>query len=142
MQAEDLFYNNLLRKKAFRSTSEEHNRILEVVSRYAVHNPHVGWICKKSGSTVPEVTTPSASAHLANISIVYGSSLSRELLNVQPASHPRIGLQQVEGWASNANWNQKKMVFLLFINRERSGRSPERARASLMRQRRPPRGFD
>jgi hypothetical protein len=36
-----------MRKRAFKSPSEEYNRILDVVTKYAVHNPHAAWVCKK-----------------------------------------------------------------------------------------------
>lgn len=47
-KAEDLFYNIPLRRKSFKSTSEEYNKIMDVVNRYAIHNPHVAWVCKKA----------------------------------------------------------------------------------------------
>ena len=48
-QAEDLFYNTPTRLAALRSSSDEYARILDVVTRYAVHNPGISFTCKKVG---------------------------------------------------------------------------------------------
>ncbi|KAM4687276.1 DNA mismatch repair protein Mlh1 isoform 2-T2 [Discoglossus pictus] len=45
--AEDLFYNVSTRRKALKSASEEHARIVEVVSRYAIHNSGISFAVKK-----------------------------------------------------------------------------------------------
>ena len=47
---EDLFYNVSTRRKALEGTSDQHARISEVVSRYAIHNAGVGFTLKKAGS--------------------------------------------------------------------------------------------
>ena len=48
-----------MRKRAFKSASEEYNRILDVITKYAVHNPHAAWVCKKVSSlaTYPTALT-------------------------------------------------------------------------------------
>lgn len=46
-KAEDLFYDMPTRLKSFKSPSEEYNRILDIVGRYAIHNASVGFTCKK-----------------------------------------------------------------------------------------------
>jgi hypothetical protein len=44
---QDLFYNMATRRKALRSPAEEYSKIVEVVSRYSLENPHVAFSCKK-----------------------------------------------------------------------------------------------
>lgn len=46
-QVEDMFYSTPTRLAALRSASEEYSRIADVVTRYAVHNPLVSFVCKK-----------------------------------------------------------------------------------------------
>jgi DNA mismatch repair protein MLH1 len=46
-QVENLFYNVPARLSALRSSSEEYARILDVVTKYAVHNAGVSFLCKK-----------------------------------------------------------------------------------------------
>lgn len=47
LQVENLFYNVAARRKAFKNPSEEYGRILDVVSRYAVHKICASFSCKK-----------------------------------------------------------------------------------------------
>jgi len=54
LKVEDLLYNVAARRKAFRSPAEEYARILDVVSRFAVHNYHVSFSCKKVGPLGPD----------------------------------------------------------------------------------------
>ena len=46
---EDLFYNTPTRLSALRSSTEEYARILDVMTKYAVHNYKVAFACKKVG---------------------------------------------------------------------------------------------
>lgn len=146
-QIEDMFYNTPTRLSALRSSSEEYARILDVVTRYAVHNPKVAFLCKKvcrvkciyllanhteqAGSVTPELSTSSTSTD-QTIRLLYGHTIGKELLHIEVSSSPidRVSrstgsgdVDDTEKWSAEAyctspNYQAKKTVFLLFINRE------------------------
>ncbi|KAG6909915.1 hypothetical protein DXG01_014435 [Tephrocybe rancida] len=132
---EDLFYNTPTRLSALRSSSEEYSRILDVLTKYAIHNPKVAFVCKKAGSPTPELSSPSASETPNTIRLLYGHSVAKELVPVKVSSkNSRSATDNAdddmevddpeddpEAWhanahITNANYQAKKMVFLLFIN--------------------------
>ncbi|CDO70633.1 hypothetical protein BN946_scf184748.g31 [Trametes cinnabarina] len=136
LKVENLFYNTPTRLSALRGSSEEYTRILDVVTKYAIHNPHVSFTCKKSGSPSPDVSTPSTSTTLQAIRLLYGQTLAKELLQVAVSS-ARKGKGKAtstsghtsddsdsegdeswnaEAYFTNANHQAKKMTLLLFIN--------------------------
>ncbi|KAG0261361.1 DNA mismatch repair protein [Mortierella polycephala] len=121
LQAEDLFYNVPTRRKALKNPTEEYNRILDIVNRYAIHNAGVSFTCRKVGSNTPDVHTTTSSTVVDNIRQIYGSSVANELLSLKQ-SFPIYPLK-INGWISNANYSVKKFAFLLFIN-HRSVDSP------------------
>ncbi|WVR07419.1 hypothetical protein IAU60_004460 [Kwoniella sp. DSM 27419] len=117
--AEDLFWNMPQRKRAFKSPSDEYGRILDVVTKYAVHNPHVAWVCKKAGSSGLDLSTQINSTHKQNIANLYTPSLANELLELELTTlQPEDKLSaKCKGWISNANSNwARKGGWLLFIN--------------------------
>ena len=111
---EDLFYNVPTRRKALRSPGEEHAKVVDVVSKYAIHNAGVAFTLKKQGENLAEVRTLSASSCLDNIRTIYGGSVARELLEVT-CDNTRLGFK-LRSFVSNANYSVKKLQFLLFIN--------------------------
>ncbi|KAM3929767.1 DNA mismatch repair protein Mlh1 [Leptodactylus fuscus] len=111
---EDLFYNVSTRRKALKSASEEHARIVEVVSRYAIHNSGIGFSVKKQGETVADVRTLSNATTVDNIRTVFGNAVSRELIEVG-CEDTKLAFK-MKGYVTNANYSMKKCIFLLFIN--------------------------
>ena len=74
---EDLFYNMETRRRALKSASEEHSRIVDVVGRYAIHNSKVGFSVKKQGEGNVDLRTPANSSATDNIKIIYGTQIAR-----------------------------------------------------------------
>ncbi|KAI3632828.1 hypothetical protein MIR68_008903 [Amoeboaphelidium protococcarum] len=79
---EDLFYSLPMRRKAFSNTartySEEHARIVDVVSKYAIHYPHIKFTCKKQGSSFDvntlQLPTGDERSRIAAIQNIIGKS--------------------------------------------------------------------
>lgn len=111
---EDLFYNVPTRRRAFRSTAEEYNKILDVVGRYAVHCSGVSFSCKKHGDSSISVSTQASSSLVDRIRHIHGSAVANELIEFTSAEQ-RLGFQAT-CWTTNANYHVKKTVLLLFIN--------------------------
>jgi len=111
---EDLFYNVTVRRKALRNANEEHAKIADVVSKYAIHNPSVGFTFKKFGQNLTDVRTPCKSSVIDNIKTIYGPTLSKELLEVS-LEDTQLSFK-LHGYISNANYSIKRCTLLLFIN--------------------------
>lgn len=141
---EDLFYNMRTRRSAFKNTSEQYQRILDVVTRYAIHygDSHIAFTCRKQGQAIPDIHTPSStSSTLDNIKIAYGSTLTRELIgcefyfifdegdekhdvSVGSSKNKCFNVKEggsalqcsVKGYVTNANYSTKRSTFIFFIN--------------------------
>lgn len=111
---EDLFYNVSTRRKALKSPSDEYSRIVEVVSRYAIHNSGKSFSVKKQGETVADVRTLPNASVVDNIRGVFGNAVSRELIEV--GCEDQKLAYKMKGYISNANYSVKKCILVLFIN--------------------------
>uniref|UniRef100_A0A672ZV11 DNA mismatch repair protein MLH1 n=1 Tax=Sphaeramia orbicularis TaxID=375764 RepID=A0A672ZV11_9TELE len=111
---EDLFYNVSTRRKALKSPGDEYSRIIEVVSRYAIHNSGKSFSVKKQGETVADVRTLPNASVVDNIRGVFGNAVSRELIEVG-CEDQKLNYK-MKGYVSNANYSMKKCILVLFIN--------------------------
>jgi DNA mismatch repair protein MLH1 len=111
---EDLFFEIPSRRKAFRSASDEYNKILDVVGKYSIHCSGVAFSCKKYGEPNTTISTQANASKLDCIRLIYGSSVANELIEFS-SGDDRYGFSAT-GWTSNANYHIKKSTFLLFIN--------------------------
>lgn len=111
---EDLFYNVPTRRRAFRSASDEYNKVIDMVGRYAIHCSHVAFSCKKHGESSISISVSANASVVDRIRQIYGGSVANELVDYS-TSDASWGFK-AEGWATNANYHIKKTTLLLFIN--------------------------
>ncbi|KAK4161275.1 DNA mismatch repair protein Mlh1 [Cladorrhinum sp. PSN259] len=111
---EDLFYNIPNRRRAFRSPSDEYNKIIDMVGRYAIHCSNVGFSCKKHGESSTSIAIQTNASTIDRIRQIYGGSVANELTEFS-TSDDRWGFKAT-GLATNANYSTKKTTLLLFIN--------------------------
>jgi DNA mismatch repair protein MLH1 len=114
ISVEDLFYNVPTRRKAFRSASDEYNKIIDMVGRYAIHCAGVAFSCKKHGDSGTSISVQSQASVLDRIRQIHGGNVANELIQFS-AADDRWGFKAA-GSATNANYHIKKTTLLLFIN--------------------------
>jgi DNA mismatch repair protein MLH1 len=114
VQVEDLFYNVPTRRRAFRSSSEEYAKILDLVGRYAVHCSNVAFSCKKHGDSNMGISITANATTIDRIRQIHGGSVANELISFK-AENDRWGFK-ADGYISNANYSVKRTMLLLFIN--------------------------
>ncbi|CAG9465542.1 unnamed protein product [Pedinophyceae sp. YPF-701] len=124
--AEDLFYNVPTRLRALGSAADEYARILDITSRYAVFKPSVSFTCKRQGSARSDIHTLPGSTREANIRLIYGGAVAKDLIAFDASSSPDgpsagplddAGASfAAEGLMSGVNYTRKKTVLILFIN--------------------------
>lgn len=110
---EDLFYNVPQRKQFYKSASEEFQRVLDVISKYSIHNAAIGFSLRKLGENI-SLRTPPNSTTIENIRIVYGGDVARELLPIE-TNDEQLQFKML-ALVTSVKYSSKKSTFLLFIN--------------------------
>ncbi|RMZ90294.1 hypothetical protein DV736_g2482, partial [Chaetothyriales sp. CBS 134916] len=123
---EDLFYNIPNRRRAFRSASEEYAKILDVVTRYAVHCSDVAFSVKKHGDSATGFSVSAAASKLDRIKQAYGAAVAKDAVEI--GTHDSKWGFRASGYATNANYSAKRTKLLLFIN-NRAVESPAMKKA-------------
>eukprot|EP00850_Spirogloea_muscicola_P020491 SM000217S06873 [mRNA] locus=s217:172151:179282:- [translate_table: standard] len=115
---ENLFYNVAARRKAFRNPGEEYGRVLDVISRFAVHNSSVAFTCKKHGDSRADIQSAATGNRLETFRAVYGSAVAKELIpiSIEEAEDGSELHMKAEGYLSSANYSAKRTIAIFFIN--------------------------
>lgn len=109
-----MFFNMPQRKQLFKSASEEFARIMDVVSKYSIHNANVSFTLTKQGEQGVALRTPAKSTQQKNIGIVYGADVLNEMKTIE--CEDKQFQFKMFALATNVKYSSKKFTFLLFIN--------------------------
>ena len=103
---DDLFFNNPARKKAFKSTSSEYKRILDLIAKFAISFPFVNFRVRKAGSPMCDlIEEHSSDERLGRIESLTGYRKS-DLVTIKITHEDNIApdpLQQLECVCLNPN---------------------------------------
>ncbi|XP_031271298.1 DNA mismatch repair protein MLH1 isoform X2 [Pistacia vera] len=117
IMVENLFYNMIARKKTLQNSSDDYTKIVDLLSRLAIHHINVGFSCRKHGAARADVHSVTTSSRLDSIRTVYGVSVARSLMNIEASDNdPSTSVFKMDGFISDSNYVAKKATMVLFIN--------------------------
>ncbi|GLT32860.1 hypothetical protein SLA2020_074940 [Shorea laevis] len=117
IMVENLFYNMIARRKTLQNSADDYTKIVDLLSRFAIHHINVGFSCRKHGAARADVHSVATSSRLDAIRSVYGVSVARNLIKIEASDNdPSSSVFKMDGFISNANYVAKKITMVLFIN--------------------------
>ncbi|KAK4802259.1 hypothetical protein SAY86_000462 [Trapa natans] len=117
IMVENLFYNMAARRKTLQNSADDYTKIVDVLSRFAIHHTHVSFSCRKHGAARADVHTVASPSRLDAIKTVYGTSVARNLVKVEVSDDdPCSSIFEMNGFISNASYSAKKITMVLYIN--------------------------
>ncbi|KAA0034980.1 DNA mismatch repair protein MLH1 isoform X1 [Cucumis melo var. makuwa] len=114
---ENLFYNMTARRKTLQNASDDYTKIVDLLSRFAIHHTNISFSCRKHGAARADVHSVGPTSRLDAIRTVYGASVARNLMKIEVSENDEAcsGFQ-MDGLISNSNYVAKKIMMVLFIN--------------------------
>ncbi|XP_058194713.1 DNA mismatch repair protein MLH1 isoform X1 [Rhododendron vialii] len=114
---ENLFYNMTARRKTLQNSADDYPKIVDLLSRFAIHHTNVSFSCRKHGAARPDIHSVATASRLDAIRSVYGVSVARNLMSIEVSDDdPSSSVFKMDGFISNSNYIAKKITMVLFIN--------------------------
>ncbi|XP_052201130.1 DNA mismatch repair protein MLH1 isoform X2 [Diospyros lotus] len=114
---ENLFYNMTARRKTLQNSADDYPKIVDLLSRFAIHHINVSFSCRKHGAARADVHSVATASRLDAIRAVYGVSVARNLMKIEVSDDdPSSSVFEMDGFISNSNYTSRKTTMVLFIN--------------------------
>ncbi|KAM7507577.1 hypothetical protein LguiA_018030 [Lonicera macranthoides] len=111
---ENLFYNMAARRKTLQNSADDYPKIVDMLSRFAIHHMNVGFSCRKHGAARADVHTVAVSSRLDAIRSVYGLSVARSLIKIDASDNDlSSSVFEMDGFISNSNYIAKKITMIV-----------------------------
>jgi DNA mismatch repair protein MutL len=113
IEVKDLFFNTPARKKFLKTELIELKHIIEVVTKYALHNPNISFTLINEERTI--INAPKTMHGRSNLAAIYGTTIAKTLLEV--AHYDSINKISVRGFVSKPlSARNDKSQQTLFVN--------------------------
>ncbi|XP_020531709.1 DNA mismatch repair protein MLH1 [Amborella trichopoda] len=117
IMVENLFYNMTARRKTLQSSNDDYTKIVDLISRFAIHNVDVSFSCRKHGMNRADVHPSGSCSRLEAIRSVCGLTVACDLMEITASDDdPSRYIFKMNGFISNANYIAKKTTMVLYIN--------------------------
>ncbi|GAY56958.1 hypothetical protein CUMW_175770 [Citrus unshiu] len=118
IMVENLFYNMIARRKTLQNSSDDYTKIVDLLSRMAIHHTNVSFSCRKHGAARADVHSIATSSRLDSIRTVYGVSVASNLVQLEASEYNDSSsfVFKMDGYVSNSNYVAKKTTMVLFVN--------------------------
>lgn len=114
---ENLFYNMTARRKTLQNASDDYTKIVDLLSRFAIHHTNISFSCRKHGAARADIHSVGSTSRLDAIRTVYGAYVARDLMKVEVSENDEACSNfKMDGLISNSNYVAKKITMVLFIN--------------------------
>ncbi len=112
IEVSNLFYNTPARKKYLESIQNETRHITDIVIRYSLINPKVGFKLISNGNII--INTPFTPDVLANVASIYGADVAKTLLPINYSSDSI----EIKGFISKPSYTRAdKTQQSVFVNK-------------------------
>ncbi|KAL8125140.1 DNA mismatch repair protein MLH1 [Apium graveolens] len=114
---ENLFYNMTARKKTLQNSGDDYPKIVDLLSRFAIHYINVSFSCRKHGAPRADVHSVASSSKIDAIRSVYGVSVAQNLIAIEASDDDlSSSVFEMHGLISDSNYIARKITMVLFIN--------------------------
>ncbi|XP_048424031.1 DNA mismatch repair protein MLH1-like [Pyrus x bretschneideri] len=98
-------------------SADDYSKIVDLLSRFAIHHMNVSSSCRKHGAAGADVNSVSTASRIDAIRSVYGGVCCSQSDEMEASDKdPSSSVFQMDGFISDSNYVAKKMTMVLFIN--------------------------